>query len=329
MYYIPVTTETKGNNSDPEVVAKVKTLTGFFFGGGDQARIIYSFYNEEEHVPSPVLTAIKQTLSAVGGVVAGTSAGTDCQTASIMIEGGSSYSGLRDGSAVFWKPVHPIDEDVLAAYGSGGIGLFPSGLLDTHFSNRGRQGRLVQLLSDTSSLPTGHNRAFGIDENTALVVTGPWGHRVGTVIGERGVVVFDVASAVLSSGDIQGVWSARLSEGDVIDLATLSVTFAAFKKSMAGREADIEPESSHDIFRDDAFEVDRIAKSLFESTARSTSGHTAQSNPRFVVDLNKEWKGADGSVVLTAVAADGVNPATGIYAFSYSGIQLDFIRQEA
>lgn len=76
--------DTKGNNSDPAVVAKVRTLTGFFFGGGDQSRIIYSFYNDDERMPSPVLTAIKETVLSVGGVVAGTSAGTDCQTSKVF-----------------------------------------------------------------------------------------------------------------------------------------------------------------------------------------------------------------------------------------------------
>ena len=110
VYYIPVTVDTKGNNSNPEVIAHVRTLTGFFFGGGDQLRIIYSFYNGDPssplsddqegsysdlllYEPSGVLQAIKQTLLATGGVVAGTSAGTDCQTSKIMITGGESFEG--------------------------------------------------------------------------------------------------------------------------------------------------------------------------------------------------------------------------------------------
>ena len=37
--------------------------------------------------------------------------------------------------------------------------------------NRGREGRIIRLLSDTKDLPHGSNYAFGVDENTALVVT--------------------------------------------------------------------------------------------------------------------------------------------------------------
>jgi cyanophycinase-like exopeptidase len=45
VYYVPVTVDHKGNNSSPEVVRQVRSLTGFFFGGGDQLRIVDSFYN--------------------------------------------------------------------------------------------------------------------------------------------------------------------------------------------------------------------------------------------------------------------------------------------
>lgn len=30
----------------------------------------------------------------------------------------------------------------------GGIGMFPYGFLDTHFANRGRQGRMIQMMID-------------------------------------------------------------------------------------------------------------------------------------------------------------------------------------
>ena len=95
VYYIPVTTNTTEQNLNPVVVAHIKTLTGFFFGGGDQLRIIESFYNVNAKIPSPALRAIRQTLYATGGVVAGTSAGTDIQTNDVMITGGESYQGMH------------------------------------------------------------------------------------------------------------------------------------------------------------------------------------------------------------------------------------------
>jgi cyanophycinase-like exopeptidase len=77
-----------------------------------------------------------------------------------------------DGALVTWEPREDPNAARLTGYGPGGIGFFPHGLLDTHFANRGRHGRLLQLLADTAGLTRGDTRAFGVDENTALVVTG-------------------------------------------------------------------------------------------------------------------------------------------------------------
>jgi cyanophycinase len=135
----------------------------------------------------------------VGGVVAGTSAGCDIQQTNIMITGGESYEGLQQGTTTYWTPVE-FPTNVVTAYGHGGIGHFPYGLVDTHFENRGRQGRLLRLLADSSAYPLGSLRAFGVDENTALVVTGPWNKRSGTVIGQRGVMLMDTTYATVTSG---------------------------------------------------------------------------------------------------------------------------------
>lgn len=77
-----------------------------------------------------------------------------------------------NGSTVTWEPRELKDGALLTGYGPGGIGLFGHGLVDTHFANRGRHGRLIQLLVDSAGLTRGATRAFGMDENTALVVTG-------------------------------------------------------------------------------------------------------------------------------------------------------------
>lgn len=240
-----------------------------------------------------------------------------------MISGGASYEGLRDGTETYWHTVAPPDESVLAAYGPGGIGLFTFGLLDTHFSNRGRHGRFVRLLMDTSSLPLGFNRGFGMDENTALVVTGDWSNRIGTAIGERGVLVFDASLAYLDdTNNILGVSCSRLSDGDVISLSTLEISPASFKVRMEFEDNGSEPLTSDDIFREGAFEFDKITRSLLESNSTSTYGKTLQRNPQFKVSVSKEW-GKKGSK--PAVGFGGVNPNTNAYAFSYIGMKMDII----
>ena len=73
--YIPVT-ETSNNGNDPAVADLVRQQTGFFFGGGDQERVIAALRPNGRD--TLVLQATKEVFNA-GGVVGGSSAGTSCQ----------------------------------------------------------------------------------------------------------------------------------------------------------------------------------------------------------------------------------------------------------
>ena len=73
--YIPIT-ERSNNADDPALADMVRQQTGFFFGGGDQLRIITALRPNGRD--TLVLTALKEMLKA-GAVVGGTSAGTACQ----------------------------------------------------------------------------------------------------------------------------------------------------------------------------------------------------------------------------------------------------------
>jgi cyanophycinase len=341
VYYIPVTVDSKEMNSDSGVVEKINDLTGFFFSGGDQQRVITSLYNDDERTPSPVLVAIRRRLLEVGGVVAGSSAGTDCQTVHPMMSGGISYNALVEGTHIFWRSKNFVSSrEGLAAYGPGGIGLFPHGLVDTHFANRGRQGRMIQLLMDTAAYPSGATVGFGIDENTALVVTGPWQARQAMLIGQRGAVMFDVSHATREApygqasrnasltdvgpqrtpSSFSNVLVTRMSEGDVIDFNTLQVTPAPFKTSMGARESNKKVATTKDVFGEDSFQYDEITSSLFKSTATSTYGVTKEQTPiQFEVRISK----VKDECVIQAEGFDGTDPATGLYAYSYRNMWLD------
>jgi cyanophycinase len=345
VYYIPITIDTRGNNSNPKVIEQIKTLTGFFFGGGDQTRIIASFYNNEERIPSPALLAIRETLLATGGVVAGTSAGTDVQTINTMITGGDSYEALRDGSKTFWQNVELPNPSVLTAYGPGGIGLFPYGLLDTHFSNRGRHGRLVSLAMDTMSHPLSSVYAYGVDENTALVITGSWGNRKGTVIGERGVFIANLAKASLIgqgeenvSREYHDVIISRLSTGDVLSFSAGgssashsdddsygSVEIPSFKSSLAAREKDVPPASSQNIFGEYLFEFDTVLQSFITSTASSAVGFSKEQSPELMVEFQKVKSGELDEVGCSSQAYDGTDPSTGKYEWTYTCLKMKIV----
>ena len=255
-----------------------------------------------------------------------------------MITGGDSYEALITGAHVFWHTNERISQ--LSAYGNGGIGLFNHGLLDTHFANRGRQGRMIELLVDTFSYPSGDTRAFGIDENTAMVVSGPWGGRQGKVLGERGVLIMDISTASIEDSvnsdkstkresvsmfhtRIDGVSISRMSSGDLIDLSTLVITPAEYKRPMTDRESDHPVKISEDIFSDSTFQFDLIAQSLFSSTATMTYGLTVETKPaQLIVSIGKYWNASTSLSQLRASGFDGIDPDSGIYAYSYVNMWL-------
>jgi cyanophycinase-like exopeptidase len=95
-------------------------------------------------------------------------------------------------------------------------------------------------MADSIDYPMGNQYAFGIDENTALVVTGSWpGGRMGEVIGENGVILFDMTSATVTGiNNSSTPWAisdlrvTHMTRKDIINLHTYKVTPASFKMSL-------------------------------------------------------------------------------------------------
>jgi hypothetical protein len=104
-----------------------------------------------------------------------------------------------------------------------GLGFFPAALADQHFLARGRFGRLLVALLDLDQF----DLAFGIDENTALVVDG------GTVWnpGTSDVVIMDERPARRGRDgkSATGVRVHLMGTGDRFDLATRTVAISPDK----------------------------------------------------------------------------------------------------
>lgn len=148
----------------PEKASTLRQLsraTGVFFTGGDQARIMDVLADGE------LLAAVKAR-SAAGVVFGGTSAGAAVMSPR-MITGEGDFSVI-DGDRVDERP---------------GLGLVEGVIFDQHFVKRQRQNRLFGLV-----LKHPGERGVGIDEDTALLVTGG---RYGEVLGRGPVVLVDAA----------------------------------------------------------------------------------------------------------------------------------------
>ena len=166
------------STSDPAMLGRISRCTGLFFTGGDQLRIGRSFLRPDGS-DTPALAAVRELLRR-GGVVAGTSAGAACMSEQMISSRGSAIDSLDQG-------VDPSPHHRGISYDRG-LRLFHAGLIDQHFSHRGRLARLTRVL-----LQTGAKRGFGIDEDTAIDVSAA--DDTFEVLGRGGVTIVDTSRA--------------------------------------------------------------------------------------------------------------------------------------
>ncbi|MBE9052552.1 cyanophycinase [Nostocales cyanobacterium LEGE 11386] len=161
-----VDTETRDDACSSTALEAIAKATGIFFTGGDQARITSILKDTELDV------AIHKRFSE-GMVVAGTSAGAAVMPDKMIMEGDAQ--------------THPRMEIVEMG---PGLAFLPGVVIDQHFSQRGRLGRLISALVQE---PAG--LGFGIDENTAMVVTDSQIE----VIGQGSVTIIDESEATYNN----------------------------------------------------------------------------------------------------------------------------------
>jgi cyanophycinase len=155
-----------------------------------------------------------------------------------MILGGESYEALRGEAEKssdilrYKRPDRP------------GFGMFPFGVIDTHCSARGREGRMAVLAA-----ATGRRLAFGVGEDTALVVGRTGGSRASMrVVGQNGVSVVDLSSAASRQHD--GRWTIRdlrfsyLTSGDRLTLKKRPSTWSVDSLSVAAGKPRVVPHRS-------------------------------------------------------------------------------------
>lgn len=157
-----VHTEHRDDAECKKAIQEIEASTGIFFTGGDQSRIVDFIKG------SPMGDVIHKRYEE-GAVVGGTSAGA-AMMPDEMIVGGASVS-------------HPTVDAVRMG---PGMGFLPGIVIDQHFAQRGRLGRLLAALVQQPAV-----LGIGIDEDTGIIVNGDEFE----VVGSGAITVVDESDA--------------------------------------------------------------------------------------------------------------------------------------
>ncbi|HKV75314.1 MAG TPA: cyanophycinase [Gemmatimonadales bacterium] len=189
--------ETRQECEDEELLDKLSEATGVFLTGGNQLRL-------STHLGGTTAAKKLRTLNAAGVHIAGTSAGA-AFLSEHMIAHGDEGSSPKAGSVTL----------------APGLGLTNRIIIDQHFRQRDRLGRLLTALA-YNPFAIG----LGLDEDTAAFVTPD---NVVEVAGSGAVTVIDGSTLEFSSMDLAhhhdpvcmlGVKLHILVQGATFNLAT-------------------------------------------------------------------------------------------------------------
>jgi cyanophycinase len=191
--------ESREEAKSPEKLALLDDAAGVFFTGGDQLKLTSQLGD------SPIYERLREIYQK-GGLIAGTSAGASvvCET---MLVSGPGHESDTVGTSLRMAP---------------GFGLFPGVIVDQHFAQRGRIGRLVAAVAQNPRM-----LGIGIDEDTAIVCDPKAG--CFRVLGSGAVYVVDGQDVSYTNLTDEGsdrtlsVFGIRLhllSMGDEFDLTT-------------------------------------------------------------------------------------------------------------
>lgn len=136
-------TNSRAEAETGHAAAVVARASGLYFTGGDQRRLV-------NHLRKTKVGDELHQAHARGAVIAGTSAGASMLSATMMDEGDSAECP-REGLVTLAE----------------GMGFLPGLIIDQHFAQRGRLGRLLAAVADRPAL-----LGIGIGEDTAMIVEG-------------------------------------------------------------------------------------------------------------------------------------------------------------
>jgi len=266
--------------STPEGQANIAILQqadAVWFVGGDQAKIIRTFLNDNG-TDTALAAALRTSWNNGNGavVIAGDSAGNHAMNVRMHAAGisyGYLYYGanLQDRAVTDYLSLGDTRDGLTALryFENGGtmkaLGFLPAGILsDTHFDARsGRLGRLVAALRHMSV-----QQGLGADENTGVLVD--TAAQTAQVYGAGTLTIVDTANASVQTGTtykVNGLRVSLLTAGDRYNYSSKVVTSS---KSLISSRYYSSYYDSTDIFA--AYETSKSLTRVVDQTPTSNIG---------------------------------------------------------
>ena len=214
---IPMRPESRDDAHDPELVRRLRTATGIFMTGGNQLKLSAIVCG------TPLGDAILEA-HLEGVVVAGTSAGASIQSSHMVAFGVGGSTPKQRMTQV-----------------AAGLGLLQSTVIDQHFDQRNRYGRLLMIVSQSPQL-----LGLGIDEDTAAIVTDQDGHEVLRVAGRGAVTILDGSRMVTNAYEATRS-SPLLASGVVLHVLPAGQSFDLTARALVPHRPEVAEEDAAEI----------------------------------------------------------------------------------
>ncbi len=168
----PIHAATRQQANDEPTARTLRDATGIFLTGGNQLRLSSTLGGTR--LADEIFERFQH-----GAVIAGTSAGASAMSSHMIAFGASGATPKLRMAQI-----------------AAGLGVLPGVIIDQHFQQRNRLGRLLSLIAQNPSL-----LGLGIDEDTAGIV-GP--DHVMEVIGRGSITIIDGANSETDAWEIGG-----------------------------------------------------------------------------------------------------------------------------
>jgi cyanophycinase len=248
---------------DPQLVERLGQATGIFMTGGNQLKL--SAIISGTPVGDAIIAAHER-----GAAVAGTSAGASIQSSHMLAFGVGGSTPKQRMTQM-----------------AAGLGLLPGTVIDQHFEQRNRYGRLLMIVAQSPQL-----LGIGVDEDTAAVVQDD----VLSVIGRGAVTILDPRHITTNAFDAKRS-APLLASGVVLHVLPHGARFDLARRVLLPYENPVDPleaaemeEAGRDLRQ---MARDIAAGDASPSVLRRRLRRTRKTGRRHPVHLERDLDGDD------------------------------------